>query len=154
MSILDLVILVGTCEPVYCCPDNCYQEKSIACIAIIGWCCVYVLVNCYQMENVCITINNGGIHVLINCYQMENVCITINNGGVHVLVNCYRMKNVCITINNGGVHVLVNCYLMKNVCITFNNGGNCYRTKNVRITISILCRVYPLIVIGLRIMPA
>ena len=91
------------------------------------------------MKNVCITINNGGIHVLVNCYLMKNVCITINNGGVHVLVNCYLMKNVCIKINNGGVHVLVNCYLMKNVCISINNGGNCYQTKNVCITISISC---------------
>ena len=119
MPLLDVVILVGTCEPVYCSPDNCYQVKTLACIAIIGWFCVYVLVN---------------------CYLMKNVCIAINNGGVHVLVNCYLTKNVCISINNGGVHVLVNCYLTKNVCISINNDGNCYRTKNVRIAISILCR--------------
>ena len=132
--------LVGTCEPVYCSSDNCYMVKILACIAIIGLFCVYVLVNCYQMKNVCIAINNGGIHVLVNCYQMKNVCITINNGGIHVLVNCYLMKNVCIAINNGGFHVLVNCYLTKNVRISINNGGNCYRTKNVRIAIAILCR--------------
>ena len=124
--------LFGTCEP---------SLNLNYSISIIDWCCVYVLVNCYQMKNVCITINNGGIHVLVNCYQMKNICITINNGGIHVLVNCYLMKNVCIAINNGGVHVLVYCYLTKNVRISINNGGNCYRTKNVRMAIPTLCRL-------------
>ena len=68
---------VGTCGPVYCSPDNCDQEKTIACIAIIGWCCVYVLVNCYQMKNVCITINNGGIHVLVIILLLIMMAIVI-----------------------------------------------------------------------------